>query len=481
MRKKYKMEKETKRIITVLVVLCSLLISLVIYISYFQIFKSEEIKDHSYNKRLWMNEDNVLRGSILDRNDKVISYSEKKNDKNNRYYPYGNLYSHVIGYSYRQYGKSGLEKEYNNELLDIEESNALNEIKNLVLPKSIGNDLKLTIDHNMQEKSKALLQGKKGSIIIMNPSSGEIYSMVSLPDFDASNLDDEWKSIIEDENSPLLNRPVQGLYEPGSIFKVITSVGMLETFSLDKNYLCNGTATIDGYTFKDYGNSVHGRIDLKGALTNSCNPYFVEKSLLLGKEKLGDTAERFMINKKIPFDLDVKKSEFNYKNAMGKTKLASSSIGQGDVLVTPLNMVMTASAIANNGEMVKPILVKEIINKEGETIKRNITETLSQSTSSGVAEEMKDMMRSVIVSGTGKNASIRNIKVAGKTGTAENPTGKSHSWFIGFAPYDDPKLAIVVVLESEGTTGGVSAAPIARDSIIYGLNNVDFNEETISD
>ncbi len=428
-----------------------------------------------------MNEDNVLRGSILDRNDKVISYSEKKNDKNNRYYPYGNLYSHVIGYSYRQYGKSGLEKEYNNELLDIEESNALNEIKNLVLPKSIGNDLKLTIDHNMQEKSKALLQGKKGSIIIMNPSSGEIYSMVSLPDFDASNLDDEWKSIIEDENSPLLNRPVQGLYEPGSIFKVITSVGMLETFSLDKNYLCNGTATIDGYTFKDYGNSVHGRIDLKGALTNSCNPYFVEKSLLLGKEKLGDTAERFMINKKIPFDLDVKKSEFNYKNAMGKTKLASSSIGQGDVLVTPLNMVMTASAIANNGEMVKPILVKEIINKEGETIKRNITETLSQSTSSGVAEEMKDMMRSVIVSGTGKNASIRNIKVAGKTGTAENPTGKSHSWFIGFAPYDDPKLAIVVVLESEGTTGGVSAAPIARDSIIYGLNNIDFNEETISD
>ena len=481
MRKKYKMEKETKRIITVLIVLCSLLVSLIIYISYFQIFKSEEIKQHSYNKRLWMNEDNVLRGSILDRNDKVLSYSEKKDDKNNRYYPYGNLYSHIIGYSYRQYGKSGLEKEYNNELLDIEESNALNEIKNLVLPKSIGNDLKLTIDHNMQEKSKALLQGKKGSIIVMNPSNGEIYSMVSLPDFDASNLDDEWKNIIEDEDSPLLNRSVQGLYEPGSTFKVITSVGILETFGLDKSYVCNGTTDIDGYTFKDYGNAVHGSINLKGAFTNSCNPYFVEKTLLLGKEKLGDTAEKFMINKKIPFDLEVKESKFNYKNAMGKTKLASSGIGQGDVLVTPLNMAMLVSAIANNGEMVKPILVREVINKKGETIKVNITETLSESTSDDIAEEMKDMMREVVVSGTGKSASIRNVKVAGKTGTAENPSGKSHSWFIGFAPYDDPKLAVAVVLESEGTTGGVSAAPIARDSIIYGLNNIDFKEEIIND
>lgn len=478
---KIEKEKENKRIITVLVALCTLLISLVLYISYFQIFKAEAIKQNSHNKRLWMNEENVLRGSILDRNGKVLSYSEKKDDKNIRYYPYGRLYSHVIGYSYRQYGKAGLEKEYNNELLDIDENNAINEIKNLVLPKSIGNDLKLTIDHNMQEKSRNLLKGKKGSIVTMNPQTGEIYSMVSLPDFDSSNLDAEWKGIIESEDSPLLNRAIQGLYAPGSIFKVITAVGILETYGIDQNYLCNGKAIIDGQTINDYGKHSHGEIGLNGAIANSCNPYFAEKSLLLGKEKLGEVSEKFMINKEIPFDLDVKKSQFDYKGSMDKNKLAASSIGQGDVLVTPLNMAMMASAIANNGDMVKPILVKEVINKKGKVLTSNTTETLSYTTNNSISEQMKEMMREVVSSGTGKNASIKNVKVAGKTGTAENASGKDHSWFVGFAPYDDPKLAVAVVLEAEGTTGGKGAAPIARDLIIYGLNNINFEEEIVND
>ncbi|MGO1469729.1 MAG: penicillin-binding transpeptidase domain-containing protein, partial [Tissierella sp.] len=244
MKKKTQMNKETKRTITVLIGLSSLLVLLVIYISYFQVFKSEDIRNSSYNKRLWLNEENVLRGSILDREGKVISYSEIEEEKNKRYYPYKNLYSHIIGYSYKQYGKSGLEKEYNNELLDIDRNNAFNEIRNLVLPTSVGNDLRLTIDHNMQDKSRKLLQGKKGSIITMNPKTGEIYSMVNLPDFNPSNLDEEWTDIAENTDSPLLNRSIQGLYAPGSIFKVITTAGILETFGIEKNYTCTGKTTI---------------------------------------------------------------------------------------------------------------------------------------------------------------------------------------------------------------------------------------------
>ncbi len=470
-KKKSTRDIETKRTITVLIGLSSLLILLVVYISYFQIFKSEEIRNSSYNKRLWLNEENVLRGSILDRNGEVISYSEKDGEENKRYYPYDNLYSHIIGYSYRQYGKAGLEKEYNNELLDINVNNGFNEIKNLVLPTSVGNDLKLTISHGMQEKSYELLKGKKGSIIAMNPKTGEIYSMVSLPDFNPSNLDAEWTGIAENVNSPLLNRSIQGLYAPGSIYKVISTVGILETFGIEKNYTCNGKATVDGYTFKDYGGSSHGNIDLKEAFTKSCNPYFVENSLIIGKEKLGEVSDRFMINEKIPFDLPVKESKFEYKKQIEKTKIAASSIGQGDVLVTPLNMLMMASSIANNGEMVKPILVDKVIDKNGKIIQTNETEILSNVTSPSIAEEVKEMMREVVVSGTGKNASIRNVEVAGKTGTAENTSGKSHSWFVGFAPYENPQLSVVVILEEEGTTGGQSAAPIARDLIIYGLNN----------
>ena len=476
MKKKIEVDDERKRIIRVLIGLCSLLIILVIYISYFQIFKSQDIKKSSHNKRLWMNEENVLRGSILDRNDKIISYSGKEGEENKRYYPYANLYSHIIGYSYRQYGKSGLEKEYNNELLDINEDNAFNDIKNIVLPTSVGNNLKLTIDHNMQEESKRLLKGKKGSIITMNPKTGEIYSMVSLPDFNPSNLDEEWKGIAENEEGVLLNRSIQGLYPPGSIFKIISSAGILETFGLDQNYVCNGKTKVDGKTYKDYGGNSHGAIDLMGAFKSSCNPYFIEKSLMLERDKLGQVSEKFMINKEVPFDLSVKKSTFDYKNLSDKNKLAASSIGQGDILVTPLNMVLMTSAIANDGEMVKPFLVSEVIDKNGKTIKTYDSERISKVSNIGVAQEIKEMMREVVLSGTGKKASLRNIEVAGKTGTAENASEKSHSWFVGFAPYDDPKIAVVVLLEEEGTTGGTSAAPIARDAIMYGLNNISFKE-----
>lgn len=469
------MNKETKRTITVLIGLSSLLVLLVIYISYFQVFKSEDIRNSSYNKRLWLNEENVLRGSILDREGKVISYSEIEEEKNKRYYPYKNLYSHIIGYSYKQYGKSGLEKEYNNELLDIDRNNAFNEIRNLVLPTSVGNDLRLTIDHNMQDKSRKLLQGKKGSIITMNPKTGEIYSMVNLPDFNPSNLDEEWTDIAENTDSPLLNRSIQGLYAPGSIFKVITTAGILETFGIEKNYTCTGKTTIDGQPFRDYKGYSHGKIDLKGAFKDSCNPYFVEKSLMLGIEKLGGVSEKFMINSEIPFDLPVKQSKFNYTKSMKKTEIASSSIGQGKVLVTPLNMGMMVSAIANKGEIVKPILVKEVMDKSGKVIKENESEILSNVTTDSIAKEIKEMMREVVISGTGRNASIRNVEVSGKTGTAENASDKAHSWFVGFAPYDEPKLSVVVVLEEEGLTGGEAAAPIARDLLIYGLNNINFN------
>ncbi|MBC8589549.1 peptidoglycan D,D-transpeptidase FtsI family protein [Wansuia hejianensis] len=466
--------KENKRIIVVLACLCTMLVVLIGYLSYFQVFKAQEVKNNAYNKRTWINEENVLRGSILDRNGNVLVYNKKTEDSNKRYYKYGRLYSHVIGYSYREYGKTGLELKYNNALLDISDSTALNDLKSLILPTSIGNDLKLTIDHNLQEKSRSLLEGKKGAIVAMNPKTGEVYSMVSMPDFDTSNLNDHWKGITESEDSPLLNRATQGLYAPGSVFKVITTVAALDTPALDNEYKCSGTAKIDGYTFKDYSSRGHGNITLEDALRLSCNTYYVDRVQYIGKDRLGSTADKFMINSKIDFDLPMKSSSFPYKKSLSKTELSASAIGQGEVLVTPLNMAMVASAIANDGQMVKPILVKEIVSKNNRILESYSTEVISDVTSSIKANQIKDMMLKVVESGTGTNAKIKNVKVAGKTGTAENPSGKSHSWFIGFAPYDDPKIAIAVILEEEGVTGGTGAAPIARDIFIHGLNNIDF-------
>lgn len=468
------MNKEVRRIIIVLASFCILFIGLIGYLSYFQIFKADNIKVHSYNKRLWINEENVVRGRILDRNDKILAYSEKEEDSNTRHYKYGNLYSHIIGYSMIEYGKSGLELEYNDILLNINKNTAIDELKNLVLPSSIGNDLRLTIDHSTQEKSRALLQGRKGALVSMNPRTGEIYSMVSLPDFNTSNLKEEWKDITEDPDKPLFNRATQGLYPPGSTFKVISTVAALENSGIDLRYNCSGSTTIDGKSFEDYRGISHGSVDLSNALIESCNPYFAEKSQVIGREALGETTDKFMFNKKIGFDLSTRESKFNYKKGLGKADLAASSIGQGKVLATPLNMAMVASSIANNGIMVKPILVKEILDRNGVIIESIETDSLSNVTDSIRANEVKEMMKDVVSSGTGKNASISNVAVAGKTGTAEVGGKESHSWFIGFAPADNPKIAVAVILEESGLTGGQGAAPIARDLLIHGLNNINF-------
>lgn len=466
------MNKEHKRMIRVFTAMCTLFVVLIVYLSYFQVFTASTIKDSSYNKRLWIDEENILRGMILDRNGKILAYSEKTEDSSVRHYNYGNLYSHIIGYSYREYGKAGLEAEYNNELLNLIDSSTFKEIKKIIEPNSEGNSLKLTLDHGLQEMASGLLQGKKGAIVVMNPQTGEVYAMVSQPTFNSSTLREDWKNIVENPDSPFINRATNGLYAPGSTFKVVTALASLETPNVETTYDCSGSIKVDGYVLKDYGGKAHGKVDLKEALVKSCNSYFAQMGLQVGKDKMGEVSEKFMLNNKIPFDLPVKNSSFPYKEGMGKTELAAASIGQGKVLVTPLNMALIASAIGNGGDMVKPILVKEIISSKGNVIKTNYTETLSTVTNGLVANELKDMMTEVVSRGTGTNASIKNIKVAGKTGTAENASGKTHAWFIGFAPADNPKVAISVVLEEDGTTGGKTAAPIARKLMVEALNRI---------
>lgn len=466
------MKKEIKRMARVLTVMCLLFVSLIVYLSYFQVFTAPTIKDNNFNKRSWIDEENILRGTISDRNGKTLAYSEKTEGSSLRHYNYGNLYSHIIGYSYREYGKSGLELTYNNELLNLKDSSTFKEIKKIIKPDGEGNNLKLTLDHELQEIARNSLEGKKGSIVVMNPKNGEIYAMVSRPDFDSSVLRDDWQDMVENPDSPFLNRATNGLYAPGSIFKVITTVAGLESPNVSKAYECNGSVTIDGYTLKDYGDNAHGKLGIEDALVKSCNVYFAQLGVEVGKGKLGEVSEKFMLNKEIPFDIPVKSSKFAYGENIEKTDIAASSIGQGKTLVTPLNMAMVAASIGNEGKMVKPILVKEINSPEGNLLDLKDTETISQVTDPLIANQVKNMMVEVVNRGTGTNAIIENIKVAGKTGTAENPTGKSHSWFIGFAPANEPKVAISVVLESEGAGGGKAAAPIARQLMIETLNRI---------
>lgn len=465
-------EVERKKILRVLSVMVLLNITLVLYLSYFQIFQADKIKQNSYNKRLWANEDKVLRGSFYDRNKKILVYSVKdEEEKINRIYKYDHLYSHIIGYSSREYGKAGLEKSYNSYLIDDGKFFDINGVKDLLDKESIGNDVILTIDHDMQLKTRELMLGKKGSIITMNPQTGEIYSMISMPDFNVNTLKDDWPKIIDDTNSPLLNRAIQGLYPPGSTFKIITALSSLQNNIINDDFLCSGSTTINGYTIRDYDSKSHGHVDLNKAFRVSCNTYFAEMAVQLGQSNILQTAEKFNFNKDFDFDLDIKKSSFP-TDKMDKTELAASGIGQGKILATPLEMLMVASGIANDGNIVKPHLVSKVLTHDGILVKSNDIEIISNVGSYDKVEQIKNMMVEVVENGTGTQAKIGGISVAGKTGTAENASGNNHAWFVGFAPAKDPKIAVVVLLEEEGSTGGSKAAPIARELIKFALNNI---------
>lgn len=464
------MDKTDKRIIKVLTALTLMFMGLVVYLTYFQVFQASKVVNSNYNKRLWANEESVLRGTIYDRNGSVLAYSEKTESGQSRLYPFGSLYSHVIGYSYREYGKSGLEDSYNKELLNLYK-NPIEEITQKITgPKENGNNLALTIDNSLQDKASKYLSGKKGSIILMNPKTGEVYAMVSKPDFNPTTLKEDWEDIVENQDSPFINRASMGLYTPGSVFKIITATAALEK-GLSRSYDCKGSIVIEGYELRDYGGNSHGSVDLKKAMEVSCNSAFASMGLELGSAALRDTAQNYLFNEKIPFDIKTKDSIFP-EGGMTKPELGASAIGQGKILVTPLNMLLATSAIANDGNIVKPYLVQKVISPEDSVLKETTPEILATATDALTAQTIKDMMVNVVDNGTGKNAHIRNVKVAGKTGTAENETGKEHAWFVGFAPADDPKVAVVVVLESAGSTGGKSAAPIARDMIISALNRI---------
>ncbi|MDO5707079.1 MAG: penicillin-binding transpeptidase domain-containing protein [Andreesenia angusta] len=472
-------KRENNRITFLLGLICSLFVFTILYLSYFQIVKSDEVAKHSSNKRIYAEQEKTLRGSIFDRNGELLVHSEfDENGVQKRVYDKTYNYSHIVGYNYKSYGNSGLEESYNTELLNIKTQNSpLVDLQNIISDdeEKYGNDLIITIDDSLQNKAYKELGDNRGSIIVMDTETGEIYAMASNPSFNVSNLNEEWSSIVEREDSPLINRATTGLYPPGSIFKIVTATGILEDLDPEEQYTSTGSITTDGYTLRDFDEIAYGPVGLKDAFRQSVNTYFASRALDLGSERLQELARKYKLGENIPFDIPIEKSRFQFGN-MSKADLMATSIGQGKTLATPINMVMMASAIANDGEMIKPILVKEIRDHKGRSIKTNETEIISTVTSPEIAEEIKDMMVTVVNSpgGTGRDAALENITMAGKTGTAEVEDKASHAWFTGFAPAEEPKIAVVVMLENVGHTGGKVAAPIAKhmveealDSLIY--------------
>lgn len=463
-------ERERRRILILLSGILILLIALTVYISYFMIFQGETYRTSAQNKRNRLEAENVIRGEFYDRN-KLVLVQNIQGDKGlKRDYLYPELYSHVIGYSYPNLGKSGLELTMDSYLTNQNQAGIAEAIKKYFEKESVGNSIRLTIDTKIQKKAADLLGDNKGAIVALNPSTGEVYCMVSKPSFDVTKLQEDWENISQNSDSVLFNRAINGLYPPGSVMKVISTAAILDQ-GVDLTYDHTGSQVIDGYEYKDFTEKKYGEISLDKAFTSSLNTYFVKKIQDVGMTKFASTAGKFMFEKEIPFDLRVSKSTLNYNSSTTVNQVSATAIGQGRVLATPMEMALTAAAIANDGIIVQPHLVKEIRNSDGDLVKEMEVKELSKAIDPEIARQIKELMVKTTNEGTAKNASIKNIQVASKTGTAENETENTHAWYIGFAPAENPQVALAVIVE-QGGSGGTVAAPIARDLMITILNNL---------
>ncbi len=420
-----------------------------------------------------------------------------------RYYPDGELLASVLGHlgeidknqlkvlrskAYRlgeRIGQDGVERVYDQYLRgedggwQIQVNNRGQRVGVMGYKEPLpGNDLILTINKELQRVAWDSLEGRPGAIVVLDPNNGEILSLVSSPAYNpnlfaGSLSQEEWFSLKKDPLHPLTNRATQGQYAPGSAFKVITAIASLERgISRDKRFSCSGAFPFKDRVFRCWKEEGHGTLNLKEAIIHSCDIYFYQLGLETGVDNIVDFAQRFGLGKASGIDLFEegkgllphrrwREDSLSRKWFEGDT--VNLSIGQGYLLVTPLQMANLIGAIANRGSLYRPYLVKRVLSPEGEVIRETRPRLMGEVR---LRKENLDFLRESLFGvvnelGTGWRARIEGIEVAGKTGTAENPLGEDHAWFIGFAPYREPKIALAIIVE-HGGMGGEAAAPIAK-------------------
>ena len=465
--------KLNKRIITVMAAVLLLFLIIVVYLTYFTLFNASEIINSSYNQRSWEKEQRILRGTIYDRSGIVLAKSEDAEKGQKRVYPQGELYAHTIGYNSRNYGKTGIELKFNNYLLKTQ--SVIDALRREAEDKDFSNgaNLSLTLDNGMTKLAAQLLRKDNGSVVAINPITGEVYCLYSNPTFDPNEekLAANWDSLTESDNAPFLSRATQGLYAPGSTFKVISSAAGIAAGYGDYTTDDTGTTNVGGKEFKNASKKAYGEIGMKEAIQYSSNVYFTELSKKIGNDIFKETAQRFHITQKIPFETETKSATLDF-DSLDSAYLAAVAMGQGDLRVTPLHMALAACAVANNGVIMQPYMVEKAYYDNGNTLYRAQDKVLSTACDGETAQKITEYMKACVTSGTGTGARVNGIDVAGKTGTAENERkGKDHAWFIGFAPADNPQIAICVMKEYSGRGGGSVCAPVAAKIINYALKN----------
>jgi peptidoglycan glycosyltransferase len=451
--------------------------------SYNSVINAGAYRENPKNARPQIEEQRIHRGVIRARDGAVLARSVLRPSSlyARTYTAEGASFAQAVGYDFLRTGRAGLERQYNDELTGKrnEFSSILDELRGR---QRVGDNVVTNLDTAAQRVAIQALNGRKGSVVAIEPATGKVRVMVSTPGYEPNRLDEKGvfsKLSSDDANSPLLNRATQGGYPPGSTMKVVTAAAALDSGMYTPDSMVSGTSpiVISGTPLANFSDEQFGPITLTTALTHSVNTVWAQVAEKLGRGRMADYMTRFGFGVDPPMDYpdgqmrpsgvyDVKRQKVIPADS-GSVDIGRVGIGQERLLVTPLQMASVAATVANGGVRMKPHLADRIIDLDGRTVKRIAPAQAERVMSAANAGKLAQMMSNVVREGTGVGAALQGIEVAGKTGTAELNIAQqiNQPWFIGFAPLSDPKVAVAVTLENihgPQSQGGIVAAPIAK-------------------
>ncbi|MCD1146066.1 penicillin-binding protein 2 [Kocuria sp. LUK] len=462
---------------------------LLLALTYVQFFAARSLEAHPWNNRSLYEQFGADRGAIVVGGDpKAYSVPSDDDFEHQRVYADGPLYGHLTGYFSLVYGATGLEAALGEELSGASADQFYDRVLAMFSgDQPTGASVELTVDPELQRVSQDVLQGRRGAVVALDPETGAILSMVSSPGFDPNELaSHDAASVIAaaerlngDPDQPLVNRAIAGdLYAPASTFKILDTVAALESgrYTTDSQLPNPQELPLPGtdVTLPNYvggGCAARPQADLEFALEQSCNTPFASIALDLGEDAIRRTAQNFGYGEPLSLPLQVTPSVF--PEELNASQLALSAIGQYDVRATPLQVAMTSAAIANDGVMMRPQLVDTVRSSDLSVLDEFSPEQLRRSTSADVAGTVTDLMVEVVDDGIGRGAAVPGVEVAGKTGTAEigSEEGLNDSWFTGFAPADDPEVAVAIVVEDVDVATGSSLTTTGAKQIFEAVLN----------
>lgn len=438
-----------------------LLLATMVYMLFYVKTNEVEMVNNSYNATDVIYEKQTSRGNILARDGQMLAQTK---GGFNRSYPYHNVFSHIVGYNTK--GRFGIEAAANYYLLQSDVPLAKQIENQKYGRKNPGNNVYTTLDPTLQKAAYDALGAYNGAIVVTKPSTGEVLAMVSKPDFDPEQIDEIWDQVSKDEDSSVLvNRAINGIYPPGSTFKIVTALEYMreypETFS-EYSFKCGGSFVYDGEKIHCYHGTNHGLVSFKQAFAKSCNSSFADISTKLNQDAFASTCQSLLFDQEIPFELPVTESHILVGEGVSMGERMQTAIGQGRTTMSPFHLNLITCAIANDGVLKMPYVLDRVVSADGNLIKDLKPNQEMQLMTPKESYDLSALMREVVDHGTGTKLSGKSYTVAGKTGSAEyNKNSDSHAWFTGFAPAVNPEVCITVVIEGAGS-GGDYAVPTAR-------------------